>query len=130
MSDSWNGVPMHSMITACAPITAPTAITIFQWLSLSSGREPILENRSEPLQNRMAIRENTNQDIKRFLSYSYLDCQMQKGTQGGGLRGNLVLCQHCVRLNECAFTDSRLLFEKIAALVRRYLHSGCRRTLL
>ena len=38
-------------------MTVPTAITIFQWLYVSSAREPILENRSEPLQNKMAVRE-------------------------------------------------------------------------
>ena len=48
---------------ACAPITTPTAMTIFQWLYLSSGLEPSLENRSEPLQNRIAIRERINHVI-------------------------------------------------------------------
>ena len=38
-----------------------TAITIFKWLYLSAAsRQPILENRSDPLQQRRAIRESQN----------------------------------------------------------------------
>ena len=54
-------------------MTTPTAMTIFQWLYVSSGLAPILEKRSEPLQKRIAIRERRNQFIfccHPFLSFS------------------------------------------------------------
>ena len=63
ISERLNGVPVAIRKRACAPITTPTAMTIFQWLYLSSGLEPSLENRSEPLQNRIAIRERINHVI-------------------------------------------------------------------
>ena len=44
-------------------ITADIEQLVFQWLYLSSGLEPSLENRSEPLQNRIAIRERINHVI-------------------------------------------------------------------
>ena len=49
-------VPDAISIKAWIPITTPTAITIFQWLYLSDGFDPILLNRSEPLQASIAAR--------------------------------------------------------------------------
>ena len=45
---------------ACMPMTRPTAISIFRWLLLSSGREPILLNRSLPDQARIVQIVNMN----------------------------------------------------------------------
>ncbi len=61
MSAGEKGVPVAMRKTAWRPMTAPTAMTIFQWLYLSSGLAPILEKRSEPLQKRIAISERRNQ---------------------------------------------------------------------
>ena len=44
-------------------------MTIFQWLSLSLGLEPILENMSDPLQHSSAIRESTNHMYVSLLFY-------------------------------------------------------------
>ena len=42
-------------------MTTPTAMTILNWLYLSSASwQPILENRSDPLQQSRAMRENQN----------------------------------------------------------------------
>ena len=47
----------------------PTAITIFKWLYLSrASRQPILEKRSEPLQQSSAMRESQNHIIRFLLT--------------------------------------------------------------
>ena len=53
--------PIKISYAACRPMTTPTAVTIFRWLYLSvSDWQPILENRSDPLQHSRAIREIQN----------------------------------------------------------------------
>ena len=96
MSPREKGVPVAIMKTAWSPMTTPTAMTIFQWLYVSSGLAPILEKRSEPLQKRIAIRERRNQFI--FCCHPFLFNPLGRMPSGGGLRGNRVLCQHWIRL--------------------------------
>ena len=61
--------PTKISYMACRPITRPTAITILRCAVLSSAsRQPILENRSEPLQHSRAMTEYQNH-IVCFLAF-------------------------------------------------------------
>ena len=94
MSAGEKGVPVAMRKRAWMPMTVPTAMTIFQWLYLSSGLEPILEKRSEPLQKRMAMSERRNQFTGKTSFQINFIYWFKKDGAGGGLRGNRVLCQH------------------------------------
>ena len=56
--------PTKISYAACSPMTTPTAVTIFKWLYLSlASRQPIFENKSDPLQQSSAITANQNHII-------------------------------------------------------------------
>ena len=60
--------PNISIYAAWIPMTRPTAMTIFQWLSLSLAGDPSFEKKSEPDQKNTVIIDKINQ---LFIAFSF-----------------------------------------------------------